>query len=87
MKHIDIHLAKLGNSANSCGNIFIGYSINMDFNRIKIEAYSQHKEFIEMVARVINHEFLHYAIIETTNIKISKKFDNIAKNLKDYWGC
>lgn len=86
MKHIDIHLAKLGSPANTHGNSFIGYSIYIDFNRIKIEAYSQHKEFIEMVARVMNHEFLHLAIVETTNNKISNKFDRIAKNLKDYWG-
>lgn len=86
MKDIDIHLAKLGIPANARGNIFIGYSINIDFNQIKIEANSQHMKFIEMIARVISHEYIHYAIFETTNNKTSKKFDKIAKNLKDYWG-
>lgn len=84
MKYIDIHLKKLDNPAYA--KVFDDYCINIDFNQCKIEADEQNKDFIEMVARVINHEILHYAIFEITNVDTTIKFDRIARNLKEYWG-
>jgi len=42
-------------------------------------------EFIEFVARCLNHEFLHHLLDVEHNYETSRALDNIAKELKDYW--
>lgn len=84
MKYIDIIISEVDNPA--VAQIDRGYYIEIDFHQVKIEACYQHRDFIEMVARVINHEMLHYAIAEIADNETSCKFDRIASDLKDYWG-
>ena len=42
-------------------------------------------EFIEFVARCLNHEFLHHLLNEEHGRQATWELDNIAKRLKDFW--
>lgn len=42
-------------------------------------------DFLEYVARCLNHEFLHHLLYEEQDKNTSRALDNIAKKFKDEW--
>ena len=70
--------------SHSDGEYFEGV-ISLNLKKCTKFAKENKIEFSEFIARVINHEFLHYLFHTEHDEETGHNLDNIAKKYKDYW--